>query len=136
VLSDIVIDTNVFLHAQNPNEQRFAASGRLLELLLRVKTALCVDPGFSLDEARNRSLIGAEYLEKIRFGSIGYATLIQISLGNRIKLVERQIDQRYRASFREWRLKPRDQTFLAVAIKGQNQVLVINDFATFTNANV
>jgi predicted nucleic acid-binding protein len=131
VLSDIVIDTNVFLHAQNPRERRFAASGRLLARLLRVPTELCVDPGFSLDEASNESLIGQEYLDKIRAGSIGYVTLVQVLLANRVKEVDRRLDARERACLRHWSLKPRDRTFLAVAINSNDQVLVTHDYEDF-----
>src|SRR2546429_630081 len=61
MLPDIVIDTNVLGHPDTPTEPRYAASRALVLRLLEISTHLCVDEGFALDEARNRSFICAEY---------------------------------------------------------------------------
>lgn len=66
MITDVVVDTNVWVHASNPGEQRFEAALEFLEkLLYSASILLCVDEGFSLDEASNRSLIGREYLDNI-----------------------------------------------------------------------
>src|SRR5438132_1342858 len=46
MLPDIVIDTNVLCHADNPYEPRCAASRMLVLRLLEVPAQLCVDEGF------------------------------------------------------------------------------------------
>jgi len=49
---DIVVDANVFMHAANPNEERFAASLLFLKKLKEVATLLCVDQGYHAEEAK------------------------------------------------------------------------------------
>jgi hypothetical protein len=44
----------------------------LLTALRECKTQLCVDHGFDLREAKNRSRIGGEYLNRLRVGTPGY----------------------------------------------------------------
>ena len=72
---DIVIDTNVLVHAGNPGVDHFEPALQLLEWLSQEPVAMCTDPGWSMDEARNRSHIMSEYFEHLRFGSPGMAVV-------------------------------------------------------------
>ena len=47
MIDDIVIDTNVLVHAQNPNEKRFVDTTNLIKIILDSNTSLCVDEGFN-----------------------------------------------------------------------------------------
>jgi len=66
MLVDIVLDTNVLMHAENSQEARCEQSGNLLQAPKICTTKLCVDEGFDLNESRNRSQIGSEYLKHLR----------------------------------------------------------------------
>src|SRR6266849_4956196 len=92
MLPDIVIDTNVLCHADNPVEPRCAASRSLMSRLLDVPTQLCVDKGFALDRARNRSHICAEYLDMVVPGSVPYAVLTHLFASGRVREVDRRPD--------------------------------------------
>ena len=52
MLRDIVIDANVFLHAENHVEVRREACILLISLLRESGTCLCVDEGCSIVEER------------------------------------------------------------------------------------
>jgi len=90
MISDVVIDTNVLVHADNPMEARSAASRSLLQGLLGVNTVLCVDEGYDPDEPRNRSRIGSEYRQNLRFGSLGLAVLVHLAGQGRIRTLPRR----------------------------------------------
>ena len=89
-LNDLVVDTNVLLHSQNPGERRFADSLRFLQTLLACESMLCVDEGFDPDPARNRSMIAAEYLQNLQFGSAALAFVSQMAQGNRVRQLPRR----------------------------------------------
>ena len=55
MLNDVVVDTNVLVHAQNPNEQRFEDSTNLVDTILNSNTDLCVDEGFNEKEAKTKA---------------------------------------------------------------------------------
>ena len=44
---------------------------------------LRVDPGFTFDEATNRSLIAQEYLSHLPFGTVGFAFLQYLASSDR-----------------------------------------------------
>lgn len=134
MLNDIVVDTNVMVHAQTPGEARYVDSLTFLGTLLKTATVLCVDNGFSVDPAQNRSLIAAEYIDKLRFGSFAMNALIKMAGQRRVKEVPRLSN---RATVR-WIVqhvrKPRDRTFLNVAHNSDEGVLVSHDFQDFQQA--
>jgi hypothetical protein len=45
---------------------------------------LRVDPGFTFDEATNRSLIAQEYLSHLPFGTVGFAFLQYLASSDRV----------------------------------------------------
>lgn len=131
MLDDVVVDTNVLVHAQNPQEDRFGDSVRFVENLLACRALLCVDSGFSTKESSNRSLIGAEYLEKLRAGSLGYAALVQLATSGRVREVARMADGAARKQILQLIRKPRDRTFLSVAWNSSGRLLVSHDYEDF-----
>ena len=85
MLADIVIDTNVFLHAENEQEVRRESCQSLVALLREGNTLLCVDDGFNLlEESKNRSQIGREYIEHLRVGSVGYEIVRHLAQSGRL----------------------------------------------------
>ena len=130
-MEDVVIDTNVLLHAGNPNEMYHSSSKQFLIQLLGHTTKLCVDSGFSSDSAKNRSTIGGEYLANLTPGSLGFAVVVKLVQEMRVKQVKRRpgrgdckkIDQMIR--------NKKDRTFLGVACNSSEKVLVSHDFEDF-----
>lgn len=130
-MDDLVIDTNVLVHAQNPNEERHASAKEFLTLLLDHTATLCVDEGFSPKSEKNRSTIGGEYLDKLIPGSVGFAVIVRLVQELRVKQVKRRprrsdckkIDQMIR--------NKRDRTFVGVACNSTERVLVSHDFVDF-----
>jgi hypothetical protein len=131
VLDDLVIDTNVLVHAQNPGERRFKDSVQFVESLLGCKAQLCVDPGFSAVESANRSLIGGEYLDKLRVGSIGYSALVMLIGAGRVREVPRAADRAANKKILQLVRKKRDRTFLSVAWGTSEKLLVSHDYEDF-----
>lgn len=131
MLEDIVIDTNVMLHAQNPAESRFSSSAELLQCIVEGTTSLCVDEGFDERPERNRSFITAEYLGKLQFGSLGYAVVTQLAAQLRIKEVPRRAPQSVARRINQLIRNKTDRIFLGVAFNSQEGVLVSHDYTDF-----
>lgn len=93
MLVDIVLDTNVLMHAENPEEPRMPMCCELVSQMTNCATHLCVDEGFDLDEAKNRSVIGSEYLKHLRFGMVGYELVKHLAVSQRVKQKSRNVPQ-------------------------------------------
>lgn len=135
MLADLVLDTNVLMHAGNPSDQNFESAKIFLETLLSVSTVLCVEKGFSPDTARNHSKIMAEYLTHLRAGTLGMAVIQTLAAKSRIKGVERTVSQREAKKIIQMVSDKSDRVFVRVALNTEELVLVSHDFACFT-ANV
>ena len=131
-MEDIVIDTNVLMHASNPQEALSGAARQLIHLLLNGTTKIVVDEGFSSDEAKNQSAIGREYLDKIRHGSIAFALIIQLVSEHRITSVKKSAGHKHKKIICQMVRKPVDRIFLSVACNSQERVLVSHDFEDFS----
>jgi hypothetical protein len=132
MLTDIVIDTNVFLHAQNPTEKGFKAAGIFLQLLLAADTELCVDGVFDTN-APHLSLIAHEYLTMIRPVGAGYAVLVQLLQSGRVKM---NVSVKCAPHLRRMVVSlipndSRDRTFVFVACNSANHILVSHDWVDF-----
>ena len=84
MLADVTIDTNVFLHSENENEQRCLASKGFLQGVIDGTTLLCIDEGFDTDESKNRSIIGGEYFQHLRFVDNAFALIAFLGQKGRI----------------------------------------------------
>ena len=132
MLDDLVVDTNVFVHASNPGVTYCAEAMNLMTALERVSTVLRVDEGFDPDPARNRSLIMGEYLEYLQIGMLAYAFVSTWANTGRIipasscvvPAVGRRINQIIR--------NKRDRTFLKVAMNSDDRFLCSHDFNDFS----
>jgi len=92
-LDDIVVDTNVFVHAGTPEMELWQKpSLEFLTALLGCTTKLCVDEGFSLDESSNRSLMGLEFLENLQYGSPGMNIIVALAGAERIKFLPSKVE--------------------------------------------
>lgn len=131
MLNDIVIDTNVLLHAQNPNEKRFKDSSNLICKILDENTSLCMDEGFSEDESKNKSMIGWEYLSNLQYGSIGLNLIAQLALQQRIKQLTKRAPERIVSKINQLIRNKTDRVFLNVAYNSDEKTLVSHDYKDF-----
>ena len=131
MLSDIVIDTNVLLHAQNPNETRFVNSSNLINKILEENTNLCIDEGFSEDESKNESIIGNEYLSNLQPGSIGQSLIVQLVSQQRIKQLTKRAPERIVSKINQLIRNKTDRVFLNIAYNSDEKTLVSHDYKDF-----
>jgi hypothetical protein len=133
VTTDIVIDTNVFVHAHNAAIPEHADALLFCNLVRNHTVTICLDEGFSLIESDNRSQIGEEYLEHLRAGSVGLALVAHLASTGRMRFVAALITP----PDRRWLRKqiPRngvDRTYVIVALNTEDRVLVSHDRTDFT----
>jgi hypothetical protein len=128
MLVDIVLDTNVLMHADNVEEPRCQMSRGLLAQLKASTTHLCVDEGFDLDEAKNRSQIGSEYLKHLHHGMLGLAVVAHLAGSQRIRFVSRGVPPNVSKKIRTQIGKGPDRTYLKVAFNSGGKTLACHDF--------
>jgi hypothetical protein len=134
VIDDLTIDTNVWAHADNPFEPRQADAILLLRKLLASSTAVCVDPGFSLDEAANRSRIGSEYLTHLAKLPLAGAVLATLASTERVAFVDTNVPTPVRKCINRVIGDPSDRVFAKVAYNSQSHVLCSHDFTHMPEA--
>jgi hypothetical protein len=127
MLTDVVVDTNVFLHAENEQERRQLSCQELIGLFWEAKTKLCVDEGFCFEESKNRSMIGSEYLRHLRAGSIGYALVQYLAANDRISTFSKKVPQSAMKHIRQVPDGP-DRAYVRVAHNSTDKTLVSHDF--------
>jgi hypothetical protein len=128
MLADLVIDTNVLMHADDPRQAHQAEAQALLQDLLAGRTVLCVDDGFDTNESKNRSLIGGEYFERLTAAHTATAIIAQLFGNGAVHFVSRSVAQAVKKSIEQSVRKKRDRTFLAVAHNSDGQVLCSHDY--------
>lgn len=132
-MNDVVIDTNVLAHAQDPDNPRFEDSFSLLAQLLRCDTKLCLDePHNPRESDATTSLIGAEYRDVVRPGSPGFAILVRLFSTARFKVVGTKVGEAERKWGNANLKKPRDRTFFRVTLCSDERTLVSHDYEDFT----
>lgn len=132
MLEDLVIDTNVFLHADDPRQgDRQVDAKALLDRLLEVSTCLAVDEGFDVDPARNRSHIGHEYLTYLTGVSTGMQVVVALATNDRLKVTPKRVDQPVRDKIKQLIKEKTDRPFLAVACNTASRKLCSHDFTDF-----
>lgn len=134
-MRDIVIDTNVLMHADNVSSRRDAESLRLLCSVLASTTQLCVDArhsgtGFDADA----SLIMQEYIDRLNGAGTGVHFIAQMASEGRISYLSREVEQRVTRWINQRIGNTRDRTFLRVAKNSEEKVLVSHDFKDFGRA--
>jgi hypothetical protein len=132
-LFDIVVDTNVLMHADNANvaEQQQSAID-LLDNILKSTVLLAIDEGFIWDDT-NRSLIGGEYREHISAGTAGYYFLSKIFSSSQFVEYSRSTPAHISKKINQCisHTKPRDKTFLKVSINSSSKVFITHDQEDF-----
>lgn len=133
-LPDITIDTNVLLHACNPNEGRCADSIKLLTTLLATTASLAIDAGFNIDPAKNTSLIGGEYLQKLVPGTLAFSAIAAMASSRRMAVYTAAMSPQTSRKLNQLVANRRDRTFVKVCANSRGKSLVSHDFADFPTA--
>jgi len=125
VLSDALIDTNVFAHASNPGVQYYEDSKSFLNAFRACNTLLCID-------GDNGSLIAKEYSSQLHSGMLGFAVLVHLAQTRRVKTISRKVTPQQARQVKLLKLKkPRDETFVRVALNSDESIFVSHDFQDF-----
>lgn len=134
MIADIVVDTNVFVHANNADDaERQQHSLAFLEALRASNTCLCVDEGFDyVNEAKNRSRIASEYLQHIRGGMYGQYLLQLLAASGRIVVVAARVPRQVSKKISQRVPNRGDCVFIRVAHNSQGKSLVSHDRRDFS----
>lgn len=132
-LADLTLDTNVLLHSCNSGESRQAHSVKLLKSLLSCTASIAIDKGFSIDPAMNRSLIGAEYLEKLVPGTLPSSIITHLARTGRISEVSASLPAQSSKQLNQLVSNRRDRTFIKVCANSIGKTFVSHDFIDFSS---
>lgn len=131
---DLVLDTNVLVHASNDDEERQIDSVQLITYLLGSSELMCVDTGFDTNETLNKSYVGYEYLKHLKNGMLGYAFVVQMAQTKRICEVARQTTAHITRAINQCMSNNHDRVFIKVAINSNDKILITHDFTDFATS--
>lgn len=129
--NDVVIDTNVLVHAENKAIKVHQECVDFINYLTDSSESLCFDEGFAWHETFNKSQIAHEYLNNLRYGTMGYMLVVRLATSKRITEVSRTVSKRATNIITQTVSKRRDRVFLKVAFNSENKILISNDFEDF-----
>jgi predicted nucleic acid-binding protein len=130
MIDDVVIDTNVFMHASDPRQEHQGACLRLIELMTQCQTDLCVDVG-SNSLRPLEGFIMTEYLERLAPGTVGRELVTTLLAAARVVATSRAVPRAVAKRIEAVR-NTRDRKFVAVAFNSNDQVLASQDFRDFS----
>jgi predicted nucleic acid-binding protein len=128
---DVVVDTNIFMHAANPSEDRFEDANCLLNKIYGNQTFLCIDEGFDFDESKNSSHIGHEFIKNLHQGSFGFSLIVFLASNCRLKFLAKRSSVAVSKKINQLVSKKSDRVFLNVAANSIAKCLVSHDFEDF-----
>ena len=139
--ADLVVDTNVFMHAGNPNVKFFGGALRFVQALENSTVPICIDkPRANSVPDENASLILAEYRRRMKPTTYGMAVLAKLASTQRIQWVSRDVGAAINKRIRMLIPKnTRDKTFVRVSYNNVAHLLVSDDsedFAVTVRRNV
>lgn len=132
-LKDIVVDTNIFIHANNNAIKSCESCIAFLNRLLNSNVFLAIDDEFNIDESKNTSRISYEYFKYIRHGSLSYAILLSIIKSNRIKQILESEYNCHKKLFNKIVRNKDDIIFLSVSLCTEDKIFITNDFEDFNS---
>lgn len=128
MLVDVVLDTNLLMHADDERQAHQDECAKLLDQLRTGETALCVDEGFDIDEAKNRSLIGGEYYARLTATHAATGLIAYLFANDRVRLLSRATPTAVKKCIDQCVKTKRDRTFLSVAHNSEEQILGSYDY--------
>jgi hypothetical protein len=135
---DIVIDTNVLVHTNNKNNHFNKSAVETLTIIHDLDLSICVDDVFNIDESKNTSIIGHEYIKHVRQGTLAYAFLLDRILKRKIvqivKKDYKEVKQKLNRKIMHREMnKPHDIAFVIAAYGSNDKLLISNDCDDFTD---
>lgn len=130
-LNDIVIDTNILMHANNHEAISQGECIKVINYLLTSSELICVDTAVDV----NRSFILNEYFSNLRTpGTAGRAFIEQMLKTGRFKAVSKSAGSRATGLINRTmnNNKQTDKTFLKVTYNSIDKTFVTEDFEDFT----
>jgi hypothetical protein len=129
MLDDVVIDTNVLMHACDPRQAHQGQCLRLIELMRDGNALLLVDEGTNPQKPLE-GFVMSEYTARLAPGTPGQELLILLLSSSRVSGVPRHVP---RPVAKELERIPntRDRKFVAVAWNSVDHVLASQDFTDF-----
>jgi hypothetical protein len=119
MLDDVVVDTNVFVHAENPGEMlRYDESRAFIELMRQVETHLCLD-----DDDR----IAGEYANRVPPGALAGVLLRECADAGRITIRPLSVGPPVADAIERLVVDRTDHKFVRVAHNSVERVLVTHD---------
>ena len=135
MLTDIVLDANVLAHSNNPERtDYFASANDLLSILLTTHTKLCLEKGFSLDPATNKSRILHEYRPFLINGTLAYTLIATLAGSDRIAGTDTRVSPQNAKLIKNKVNDNTDRIFIRVALNTVDRVLVSHDDDAFPDA--
>jgi hypothetical protein len=128
MLGDVVVDTNIFGHAQNPElGAYFTEATSFLETLVQARTVICLDA--SVEEESSRAL--AEYQRVIVPTGLAAPVLSRLLVEGRYKELSGVVSPHVRTIVNRLVRKSMDKLFLCLAYESIDSVLVSHDHEDF-----
>ena len=126
--SDIVIDTNVLMHANDDRQSMQRQCIFILEKIVNSDISLCVDEGHSICEALNRSKITSEYLNILSSGTFGYNFVVFLAQNKRIKILSAKVSKEIGKIIRKNVRDKTDVCFVKIAFKSREKLFISHDY--------
>jgi predicted nucleic acid-binding protein len=135
-MNDIVVDTNVLVQTNNTNTHYNRSATETLHRIQQSDLKICVDDVFNIDESKNTSVIGHEYIKHVRAGTLAYAFLLErIKTGKIVQIYKKDFGRIKRKLSRKIINREMTNTydiaFVITAYGSSDKILVSNDYADF-----
>jgi hypothetical protein len=134
MLTDVVVDTNVWMNANDPKTKMFPSAFLFVAQLLSANTRICLDAKAVDNEGKPiESKILGEYTVKVlqQGPSTGANALAYMLANSRWRRVNPKTTDYARKWAEDKIRKPSDRPFLIAAINSRSKVLVSNDEKDF-----
>ena len=130
-MNEIVIDTNVLMHAENPTENFMKDSIDFLSKLIDSNIKICVDEGFDATESKNKSKIYSEYLNNLNYGSFGSTAITLLAQTDRILEKPKKVSNNIGQLINRCVYDKEDRIFTKIAVQSVCKILVSHDHKHF-----
>lgn len=130
-VDDIVVDTNIWIHAGNPGVDEYEDALRFVIALKASRVAICFESGASPSEAKNESKILSEYYAQVQGSGVGRQVLTYMLANSRWTTVDPKVPHDQHRAINRNVNDPSDRIFARVATKSAGKRLVTHDKRAF-----
>jgi len=132
-MTDILIDTNILMHANNTKERTQPICVDLINYLVSSTEMICIDESIDI----NISMILHEYCENLKTpGTTGRNFIEKILKQKRFKPISRQVEHRVAKIINQHidRNEHVDKIFVKITYKSNDKTFVSHDFKDFRDS--